>query len=83
MSQINYDAMSDAQLKEYFLKHRGNQAAFQAHLDRLNQRPLRIIASPGDPDFDEKVQSAVRQKLAASGDRSQYSHTALEVDSPE
>ncbi|MEB3283175.1 MAG: hypothetical protein VKK42_30070 [Lyngbya sp.] len=66
MSQINYDAMSNAELKQYFLKHRGNKAAFQAYLDRINQRPLRIIASPNDPDFDEKVQAAIRQKLEAS-----------------
>jgi hypothetical protein len=63
MSRVNYDAMSDAELKQYFLKHRGDQAALQAHPDRINQRPLRIIASPGDPDFDEKVQAAIRQKL--------------------
>ena len=63
MSQINYDAMSDAELKQYFLKHRGNQAAFQAYLDRINQRPRRIIATPDDHDFDEKVQAAIRQKL--------------------
>lgn len=66
MSKINYDAMSKAELKQYFLKHRGNQAAFQAYLDRINQRPLRIIASPNDPDFDEKVQAAIRRKLEAS-----------------
>lgn len=63
MSQINYNAMSDAELKQYFLKHRGDQAAFQAYLDRINQRPRRIIASPDDRDFDEKVQAAIRQKL--------------------
>lgn len=66
MSQINYDAMSNAELKQYFLKPRGNQAAFQAYLDRIHQRSLRIIASPNDPDFDEKVQAAIRQKLEAS-----------------
>ncbi len=63
MSRINYDAMSDAELKQYFLKHRGDQAAFQAYLDRINQRPRRIIASLDDRDFDEKVQAAIRQKL--------------------
>mgnify|MGYP000468693878 CR=1 FL=1 len=46
MNQVNYNAMSDAQLKQYFLKHRGDRAAFQAYLDRINQRSLRIIASP-------------------------------------
>jgi hypothetical protein len=71
MSQVNYDAMSDAELKQYFLKHRGDQAALQAHLDRLNQRPLRIIASPGDPDFDQKIQAAIRQKLETARNRSQ------------
>ena len=66
MSQVNYDLMSNAELKQYFLKHRGNQTALQAYLDRVNQRPLRIIANPGDPDFDEKVQVAIRQKLEAT-----------------
>lgn len=66
MNQVNYNAMSNAELKQYFLKHRGDKAAFQAYLDRINQQPLRIIASPGDPDFDEKVQAAIRQKLAAA-----------------
>ncbi|MBR8830913.1 MAG: hypothetical protein N5P05_000162 [Chroococcopsis gigantea SAG 12.99] len=68
MSRINYDTMSDTQLKEYFLKHRGDEAAFQAYLDRLGQRPRRIIARPDDPDFDEKVQAAIRQKLKRSKD---------------
>ncbi|MCY7285572.1 MAG: hypothetical protein LH679_19495 [Cyanobacteria bacterium CAN_BIN43] len=66
MSQVNYDLMSNAELKQYFLKHRGNQTALQAYLDRVNQRPLRIIANPSDPDFDEKVQVAIRQKLEAT-----------------
>ncbi|HAN45222.1 MAG TPA: hypothetical protein DCQ32_01565 [Cyanobacteria bacterium UBA8156] len=66
MSLVNYDAMSNVELKLYFLKHRGDRAAFQAYLDRINQRPYRIIARPDDPDFDEKVQAAIRQKLAKS-----------------
>lgn len=66
VSQVNYDLMSNAELKQYFLKHRGNQTALQAYLDRVNQLPLRIIANPSDPDFDEKVQVAIRQKLEAT-----------------
>ncbi len=66
MSQVNYNAMSDAELKQYFLKHRGDKSAVQAYLNRINQRPLRIIASPSDPDFDEKVQAAILQKLEAA-----------------
>lgn len=80
MSQVNYNSMSDSELKQYFLKHRGDQAAFQAYLDRINQRPLRIIASLSDPDFDEKVQAAIRQKLEAvrSGSSQQPNNTPLE-----
>lgn len=70
MSRVNYDAMSDAALKQYFLKHRGDRTALQAYLDRINQRPRRIIASPNDLDFDEKVQAAIRQKLEATRSRS-------------
>lgn len=70
MSQVNYDAMSDGELKQYFIKHRGDRSALQAYLDRINQRPLRIIASPNDPDFDEKVQTAIRQKLEMARSRS-------------
>ncbi|MFB2880335.1 DUF6887 family protein [Floridanema aerugineum] len=70
MSQINYDSMSNAELKEYFLKHREDQAALQAYLDRINQRPLKIIASPDDPDFDQKVQAAIRRKLEAARNKS-------------
>jgi hypothetical protein len=71
MSQINYDSMSTVELKQYFLKHRGDspeamlrkRAAFQAYLDRIDQCPLRVIANPDDPNFDEKVRDAIRQKL--------------------
>ncbi|WP_390889975.1 DUF6887 family protein [Roseofilum reptotaenium] len=37
--------------------------AFQAYLDRFNQRPKSLIASPNDPNFDAKIQSAIREKL--------------------
>ena len=81
MNQVNYDAMSDAELKQYFLKHRGDQTAFQVYLDRINQRPRRIIASPDDPDFDEKVQAAIRQKLeAARSRRSPQSNSSNTAD---
>jgi hypothetical protein len=74
--------MSDAELKQYFLKHRGDETAFQAYLDRINQRPLRIIVSAGDADFDD-IQAAIRQKLdAARKSRSQQFNVGLEPDLP-
>jgi predicted metal-dependent RNase len=65
MSQINYAAMSDRELKQYFLQNRQDREAMETYLDRVNQRPRQIIASPGDPDFNEKIQAAIRQKLQA------------------
>ena len=63
MNQINYATMTDAELKDYFLKHRNNKAALQAYLDRLNQNPKQVIVNPDDPDFDEKIQAAILSKL--------------------
>ncbi len=65
MNQINYDAMSDTELRTYFLAHRQDQAAFQAHLDRLNRQSPTIVANPNESDFDEKLQALIRQKLEA------------------
>jgi hypothetical protein len=66
MNQINYDAMSDTELRTYFLTHRQDQAAFQARLDRLNRQSPTIVANPTEPDFDEKLQALIRQKLEAT-----------------
>jgi predicted metal-dependent RNase len=55
--------MSDLELKRYFLQNRQDKSALEAYLDRLNQKPRTIIASPGDTDFEQKIQSAIRQKL--------------------
>ncbi|MEO0532477.1 MAG: hypothetical protein AAF215_01245 [Cyanobacteria bacterium P01_A01_bin.123] len=37
MSQANFDAMSGAELKQYFLANRQDQSAFQAYLDRFSK----------------------------------------------
>ncbi len=66
MTKVNYNTMSNTELKQYFLKHPGDRASLQAYLDRINQNPLTIIATPNDPNFDQKVQDAIRQKLAES-----------------
>ncbi|NEP15246.1 MAG: hypothetical protein F6K14_34780 [Symploca sp. SIO2C1] len=77
MSQMNFDAMSDVELKRYFLSNRQDKAAFHAYLDRFSQRPKSLIASPSDPDFDAKIQVAIRQKLKASS-TSQPSNNTVE-----
>ncbi|RCJ29003.1 hypothetical protein A6770_00990 [Nostoc minutum NIES-26] len=64
MSQIDYTAMSDRELKEYFIKHREDAAALQAYLERRRGRTLEVITTVDDPDFDAKIQAAIRQQLS-------------------
>jgi len=66
MSQINYTAMSDEELKQYFLKHREDKMALRAYLDRIGERPREIITTVDDPDFDAKLQAAVLRKMQRS-----------------
>ncbi|PSB19256.1 hypothetical protein C7B65_11825 [Phormidesmis priestleyi ULC007] len=66
MSQIDYAAMTDQQLKQYFLEHRNDKAALQAYLDRRNQRSKVVITTIDDPDFDQKIQAAIEQQISKS-----------------
>jgi hypothetical protein len=66
MSQINYAAMSDKELKQYFLQHREDKVAFQTYLDRLNTRPRQIITTVDDPDFDAKIEAAILRQMQAA-----------------
>ena len=63
MSQIDYAAMTDQQLKQYFLEHRSDEAALQAYLDRRSQRSKVVITTIDDPDFDQKIQAAIEQQI--------------------
>jgi hypothetical protein len=64
MSQVDYTAMSYQELRRYFLKHREDKAAFQAYLARHRERSRPVITRVDDPDFDNKIQTAIRQQLA-------------------
>jgi hypothetical protein len=64
MSQVDYMAMSYKELRRYFLKHREDKAAFQAYLARRRERSRSVITRVDDPDFDNKIQTAIRQQLA-------------------
>ncbi len=63
MNQINYAAMSEKDLKQYFLQHREDKTALQAYLDRINEHPRQIITTVDAPDFDAKIQAAIRQQM--------------------
>jgi hypothetical protein len=64
MSSVNYAAMSYQELRHYFLTHRDDNAAFQAYLARRRERSRSVITTVHDPDFDQKIQTSIRQQMA-------------------
>jgi hypothetical protein len=66
MNQVNYAAMSDEELRRYFLQHRDDKIALRVYLNRLKDRPREIITTVDDPDFDAKIQAAILRKIQAA-----------------
>jgi flagellar biosynthesis regulator FlaF len=66
MSQVNYAAMSDEELRRYFLRHREDKMALRAYLDRLSDRPRKIITTVDAPDFDAKIKAAILRQIQAT-----------------
>lgn len=64
MNPVDYATMSDRELRSYFLTHREDDAAFQAYLARRRERSCLVITTINDPDFDSKIQTAIRQQMA-------------------
>jgi hypothetical protein len=63
MSLVDYAVMSYQELRRYFLAHREDNAAFQAYLTRRRECSRPIITAIDDPDFDSKIQTAIRQQM--------------------
>lgn len=64
MSPIDYTAMSYQELRRYFLSHREDKAAFQAYPAKRRERSRPVITKFDAPDFDDKIQAAIRQQMA-------------------
>ena len=60
----NFAAMSTSELRAYVLKHRDEQEAFYALMDRLNANPTTATyPCPNTPENLEVMKRAIRQKL--------------------
>ena len=60
MSNVNYTAMSDRELKRYILTHRDDREAFYAYMDRRQSRSRKVTIKPDDPAWEEKLISAMK-----------------------
>jgi len=66
MKQINYAEMSDRELKHYLVKHRDDQEAFYAYLDRRHARSNAVTIELDDPDWQEKVMAVIQEQINAN-----------------
>jgi hypothetical protein len=63
MSNINYAAMSDRELKQYILTYRDDLEAFYAYMDRRHSHPRKVTIKLDDPAWQEKIISAIGMHL--------------------
>lgn len=63
MSQVNFEAMSDQELRQYFLNHKQDPEALSAYLERRSRSKQTIIAQVDDPDFDSKVLAYIQEQI--------------------
>ncbi len=66
MTQVNYAAMSDQELKHYLLTHRDDKEAFYTYMDRRHSRSRGIPIEFDDPAWEEKIVAAIRAQLVSN-----------------
>lgn len=69
MSNPDFFVMTDAQLRDYVLAHRQDQAAFYAYIDRMQQRPPIAIIEPEEWS-EEQMQWILDEKKRRDGEKS-------------
>lgn len=67
---VNFDHMTDEELKRYMLTHRQDQEAFHAYMDRRALRPKKVLISAEEAKlpFDEYVKLANERMREHFGD---------------
>ncbi|MGB0561059.1 MAG: DUF6887 family protein [Spirulinaceae cyanobacterium] len=62
MSDVDYSAMTDQELRRYFLEHRDDQAAFYAYMDRRYASPNRQVYAIDDPAWQDKILAMIESQ---------------------
>ena len=65
MNPVNYNDMSDQELKQYLLENKDNKEAFYAYLDRKQQQPKQVMIGVDELDFLTREQQVelITQRL--------------------
>ncbi len=61
MTQINYDAMSLDELRQYVLNHREDNTAFHSYIDRSKATGRMIAIDPSDPQWEANLDRRIQQ----------------------
>ncbi len=59
---MKFDAMSNEELKRYFLTHRDDES-FHAYMDRRYAHPHRHSIAADDPEWESKVITSIKKQL--------------------
>jgi hypothetical protein len=66
MKQIDFASMSDQELKHYLVRHRDDQAAFYAYMDRRQGRSNKAAIELDDPNWQDKVVAMIQEQLSTN-----------------
>jgi hypothetical protein len=61
MAQVNYDAMSLDELRQYLLSHREDNNAFHSYIDRSKATGRMIAIDPSDPQWEANLDRRIQQ----------------------
>jgi hypothetical protein len=68
MTKLNYDEMTEAELRAYVISHQDDQEAFYAFVDRLQAKPGRVVypASMTPEEIQKVILERIQQKQKLS-----------------
>lgn len=67
---VDFNKMTDQELKRYMLDHRDNQEAFYAYMDRRHARPKKVLITAEEAKllFDEYMKLSEERMRTHFGD---------------
>ncbi len=63
MTILDYQKMSDQDLRKYFLKNKEDKLALQEYFSRKRDENKPIITTMEDPDFDDKIRNSIQAQI--------------------
>lgn len=63
MTIVDYQKMSNQDLRKYFLENKQDKEALQEYLSRKREENKPIITMIEDPKFDEKIRNSIQAQI--------------------